>query len=413
VEVRNAYIRVINLSSTNVIVNSKQGDITSNLNSNFIDSYKDITTCDAMSLDRIILKANNEQTDTIFMSFDIYKKYSMFVFDTENKVGGKIIGVPPIDDRIKPQVNQAIVRVVNGNILENGITVSIGARDANNDWGYESGITLAVNLLAGEYSKEMFVNAGVLPVSIFASTQPTKYMFSSIIYIESGKEYIIAVDGLGTGNIAVIEVNDEAIPIQYNETGSFLQIANVCNGNNILNFTIPNIIANGKLSNYNMLTTFIPVTNNYSVKVASNIFNFNTTINERTLLIAASDPDNPTLFAVQNANMGASNNSLRFRFVNASDDTQMLLVDTVVNIDDKKDTTFNVFNNNIEYKSASVINSNARDRKYSFRFVNQATGKPLYKANDLLMTLNKNYTIIFYGNSNKNIGYGIFIVQEY
>ena len=116
--------------------------------------------------------------------------------------------------------------------------------------------------------------------------------------------------------------------------------------------------------------------------------------------------------------MGANNTSMRFRFINASDDTPILLVDTLVRIeiDEKGNTTeiFEIFNGNIPYQSTSIINSNTRDRKYSFRFVNQTTGEELFRANDLLFTLNKNYSIIFYGNKNGNKkDYKIFIVQEY
>ena len=421
VEARNAYVRVVNLSSANVSVNSSsQGDITSNLNSDFVDNYKDITTCDAMSLDRITLLANGTATDTIFMSFDIYKKYSMFAFDTDDMAGGKIIGVPPIDDRMRHRPNQAIVRTINGNITENGITVSIGARDADNDLGYESGTTLAVNLLDGEYSDAMYINAGAIPISVFATTQPTKYMFSSLIHLESGKEYIIAVDGLNGGNITAIELDDEVMPIQYGPVGSFLQFVNVCNGNNVLNFTLPNLISNGKLSSSNLLTTFLTVGNN-SIQTAGNTFEFNTTKDIRTLLIATSNPTSPVLFAIQSPNMGANNNRFRFRFINASDDVPVLRVDEIIRIEEndnrQKDTIVNTLSNNIAYQTASNINSHSMDRKYSFRFINQESGELIknrndaFHANDLLMTLNKNYSIIFYGN--KNVGYKIFIVQEY
>ncbi|MCL2039125.1 MAG: hypothetical protein FWG85_01700 [Bacteroidetes bacterium] len=416
VEARNAYIRVVNFASDNVTINSStQGDITANLNANFIDDYRDITTCDVLSLDRITLEANGNTTDTIFMSFDIYKKYSIFAFDTDNQIAGKIIGIPPIDDRMKTNTNQAIVRVVNGNIEKNGITVSIGAKSFNNDIGYESGITLAVNLLAGEYSEPMYINAGtIIPISVFASTQPTQYMFSAVLNIENGKEYIIAVDK--DSKIAAIEINDEAQTIQYGEEASFLQIFNACNGNNNLNFTIPNLITNGKLPHSNLLTTFIPVGEN-NINANNKTINFNSENNIRTLLIAASNYNEPTLFAIQSPNMGASNSSFRFRFINASDDTPQLLVRDIVKetITQNRDTIFiyDTLNTNIAYQTASFINSYSRDRKYTFDFVSQnADGETkLYKAKDINFTLNKNYSIIFYGN--KNIGYKIFIVQEY
>jgi hypothetical protein len=415
VEAKNAYIRTINMSSENITINSStQGNIASDLNANFIDSYKNITTCDALSLDKLTLESNGTINDSIFISFDIYKKYSIFAFDTKDKVAGRIIAVPPIDDRMKTKSDKAIVRVVNGNIADYGITISIGASNASNDVGYESGTTFAVNLLEGEYSKEMYINGGTLPISVFASTQPTKYLFSAIVNIQNGKEYLITIDGLDRGKVSAVELNDETISPYYGDKGSFLQFVNVCNGNNTLTFTIPNILlTNGKLSSYNLLTTFIPTGDN-SVQVSGKTYNFNAKINERTLLIATSTPSNPEIFAIQSENMGANSNELKFRFINASDDTPILQVDTVIEIkkdENNKDVeVLGVFNKNIAFKTASFINTHLRDKKYSFRFVN-TEGSILYKADDLLMTLNKNYSIIFYGS--KNVGYGIFMIQEY
>jgi len=61
--------------------------------------------------------------------------------------------------------------------------------------------------------------------------------------------------------------------------------------------------------------------------------------------------------------------------------------------------------------TASNVNQHTKDKKYSFIFRDQNGGKGLYVAADLLLTLAKNYSIIFHGN--KEIGYGIFVIQEY
>jgi len=144
---RNAYVRTINLSSTTISVNAQAaGNLTTNLNPYFIDNYSTISTCDIMNLDKISLLNNSTTTDSIYLSFDIYKQYSLLVFDSETEPASIIISLPPINERMPKRHDKAIVRVVNGNYTQNGITLSLGAHTADNILGYASGTTLAVNL---------------------------------------------------------------------------------------------------------------------------------------------------------------------------------------------------------------------------------------------------------------------------
>jgi hypothetical protein len=290
------------------------GGLASNLNQQLIDKYNVITTCDAMNLDKIKLLRNNVTTDSVYMSFDIYKRYSILAFDTDKGKASTIVAIPPIDDRMNKRTDKAIVRVVNGNYTESGITVSFGARTAEitreNNTGYESGITIAVNLESGEYSKEMYINGGKsLPIAVFATTQPTKYLFSAIIEIENGKEYIIAVDKFGNGKITAIEIDDEQKAIQYAEPASYFQFINVSSGN--INFSLPNIIQNGTLARFTpSLASFVPLGNN-SIQAAGNNFDFTTNLTNRTLLIATGSSSQPELFAIQSPSMGANYNAFK------------------------------------------------------------------------------------------------------
>ncbi|HOK14956.1 MAG TPA: hypothetical protein PK007_08565, partial [Candidatus Kapabacteria bacterium] len=52
-----------------------------------------------------------------------------------------------------------------------------------------------------------------------------------------------------------------------------------------------------------------------------------------------------------------------------------------------------------------------KERKFSLTFINSETQKQIARIDDLFLTYNKTYTIIFAGNSKK--GYSVIIQQEY
>jgi len=432
IEERNAYIRIVNLSSEMITVSKTPGgELETNLNPNFIAQYNTIPTCDATSLDKIVLTLNGENTDSLYLSFDVYQKYSIFAFDKIGSKASKIVAVPPISDRMVKKSDSAIVRVINGNYELGGITVSIGARESTDTLGYSSGKTLTVNLHEGEISNEEYIKGGSnIPIAVFTATQPTKYLFSSNVSIEDGKEYVIAIDySDGLGRLVAIEQDDELQPFSFAPQSAFVQIVNVVTGANQVNFSILNLISKGTIGHDNTATTFVPLGNN-SITINGKTHNFNATRNERILIIASNDVNNTDVFDIQSPNLGATPQTLRHRFINASADTPILQI----NSSGPPDTV--ALQANILYQSAGNILTQWRERKYTFFFFNQnelkdaieiaiekANGnekreteelariKYLLRVGDLLMTFNKNYSIIFYGNRTSR--YGITVVQEY
>ena len=452
IEERNAHIRIVNLSSDMITVSKTPGDeLATNLNPNFIDEYNTISTCDATTLDKIILTHYGVNTDSLFLSFDVFQKYSIFAFDKTDAKAARIIAVPPVSDRMLTKPDSAIIRVINGNYENSGITVSVGSREANNDFGYSSPSeeTLTVNLQEGEISNEIYLKGGNnVPIAVFTSTQPTRYLFSSNIRIEDGKEYVIAVDfSDGLGRLVAIEKEEELAPITFAPQSAFVQIVNVIEGINQVSFNIPNLIENGKMTYSNFVATFVPLGNN-SLTINGKTHNFVATRDERILVIASNNANNTDIFSFQSPFMGANSSRLRHRFINASFDTPILQVNT---------DTFSVFREDIFYQSTTAPISQNRERKYTFFFSNQEVYQDIYqrvfqtvyqtnvskgdsiatreanlagrraairnfaerdnpgagllRVGDLLMTFNKNYSIIFHGN--RNSGYGITVVQEY
>jgi hypothetical protein len=394
-------LRIINLSSDLVSIESRIiGSLTEDLYPNKIQQYINIDVCQGVTLDELYLLSNDQRNDMAYFSFDIYKKYTILAFDDEIKASSIIVPIPPVEDRMVTRSDKAIVRVVNGNYNESGITVSIGARTyAGNK--FESGVTLAVGLDYKEYSKEMYINGGSnVPITVFSTTQPTKYLFSGIVNLQNGKEYLITIDKLYNGKIAAIELNDQQQDVVFAPKASFVQIANATNGSMAL--SLGNIINNSTIFNSPTIATFFPEGNG-TLTMGGKSLNFSSDPTIRSLFIAANTNSNPDIFAIQNPTMGTSNSTLRYRFINAATDVPTLVI--------KNSSDSSIVFSGIPYKTASDIKSDVKDRKFSFIFTDQGSNSDLLKTNDILMTLAKNYSIIFHGN--KSRGYGIMILQEY
>ena len=409
---RNVFVRAINLSSEQIsLAKSSSGEIISNLNSNFIDKYITLSTCNAVGLDKISLIYNGITTDSVFTSFDINKKYSIFAFDKIALNGSLIkasslVIVPPINNQFIKNPNKATVRIVNGN-GENTINVSIGAREATNQYGYASGDILALGLTTGNYSEPKSIDGGNIPIAIFTNSQPTKYLFSSNVYLENGKEYLIAVDfSSEQGRLTVIEQNDELKSISFAQQSAFLQIANVATYSNInssdIVVNIPNLLSNAKISFASTLATFIPVTQNQATVSINNInYKFDVSKEKRIILVASGSQSNLDIFDIQSQYMGANAQKLMYRFINASSDTPILQVNS--------DST-NTIVEYVNYKSSSITVDAYFERKYNFIFKNQETAKNLLEFGNFYMSFNKNYTLIFYGTLSN---YKLLPLQEY
>jgi len=156
----------------------------------------------------------------------------------------------------------------------------------------------------------MYIDGGTsLPLAVFASTQPTTYLFSGLIDLENGKEYIIAVDMSSIGTLTAIEINDQQQPLSFAQPTTFFQSANVTSGN--INLTIPDILKYGTLQRFNSLASFLPLgTTALQVSGISYDLSFEN-LTDRTLLIATGPHTSPDLFHLQGPTMGADTNAIK------------------------------------------------------------------------------------------------------
>jgi hypothetical protein len=408
---RNAYVRVVNLSSQTVSVTKQPGtELASNLNPYFIDKYTTIPTCDATSLDKIMLWNNDQITDSTFISFDIYKRFTFIALDGKTNNSSQIIAVQPLDERVLTKSDSCIVRIVNansGSILDTtfGINVSIGARTANTSYGYESGNILAADLFNASVSTPVYVAGGNVPITVFTGKKPTEYIFSANLQLENGKEYAIVMDFSQTQpRMTAIDMATEMQSISFAENTSYLQIVNATNeddGQVIV--SIPNILEAGKIEDASSITTFVPV-GSQSISINNIPYTINPTLSERTMIIASGSSANPTIFSIQKAPMSSSLTNLKYRIINASDATPTLAFK-----EDSSATTYT--REDITYQTAAREKTYTQDHRYAFYFFDQDTGKWLFSAKDVLMTLGKNYSVIFTGNKERK--YKAIVLQEY
>lgn len=404
---RDAYIRVINLASVPITVNNVPGDeIVSNLNSNFIDQYHRISTCSHRDKDQIQLVANSVCTDSVKYPFEVFKKYTVLALDYNEKAAGKLILVAPNRVASNNTLNKAVIRVVNGNYNNSGINVSIGAHDASNEFGYEAGNILAKTLIAGNVSNEVAVEGGNLPITVFTSTEPAKYIFSANVFVENNKSYILVIDYTNQkGRIALISEDDELKSIEYYNPSVFLQVVNVVENLQYANINIKNVLTDAKLNRENALATFVPVGNN-TITINGKTHEFNAEETDRLLIIASGNSSDIDIFNIKSKTLGASSNDYKRRYINAAYDVPLLRVKS-----DSANTSNSILQESIAYKTASDVETYTREKKFTLFFENQQDGNFLIKSTDLLMTLRKNYSVIFYGSKKTN--YNILILQEY
>lgn len=400
---RTANVRTINLTAGAVSVAADDaGSLANGLSAQQISPYQSVATCNTMNLDRIVLSDGAGQaTDTAFLSFDIYKNYSLFAF--EQAAGGhSLVVLPPLAARTQPRAGMACVRSINGNYSSAGLTVTSGAATSSTlSSGYSSGIVLAANLPAGEYSEPVYVPAGTFPVAAFAATQPSQYLYSGIVTIEAGKDYVLCFDSRDSGTISIVENQQSGTAVDAASRAAFVQVANVTTADMEIGLntaTVGPIVGQGLLGGGDLMSTFLPLGDNILTTGSSTLNFINSSLQQRTLLIAGAD-----LFALQGNSMHRPG-QLVWRIINAAADCPQL---NVLHID-KGDTARY---DGIAYQTACSPVQYPRDKKYSFIFQDAQTGKELYVAQDLLMTVNKNYSIIFYGDARS--GRRILILQEY
>lgn len=404
---RDAYLKITNFSTEMVSLHLHSSGDVANVFPMFSDGAKEIEACGTAAKDTLSVKLNSVTTAKLDVGIDVLQKYSAFVFDSANSKAKKLVFAEPtyITEELK---NRAIVRVVNGNYLQSGVSVSAGAREIANatgedkSRGFRSGDNLASALKFGEISRPLLLEAGTLPIAVFTATEPARLITTTRLWLEANKNYFIVVYSTQSGEqkVSLVEENAAANPIVAESEGVFAQLINTIADADFVSFALPGVFSDARL-NYSGALATILANGQTQISISDKQFSFSARPELRAMLIATGSKDALDLVDFIEPPVFASSDHYVRRFVNVSD---------IPKIDINWGDSLLIYPN-LAYRERTPIERIYKERKFSLTFLNSDTKKQVARIDDLFLTFNKTYTIIFAGNSKK--GYSVIIQQEY
>lgn len=412
---RLANIRTINLTDANIDIAKITGEaITADLPDNYIDLYSGTPTCSSEEPDSLIV-SNSFGSDTLITSLEVLEDYSIVAFKAQK--GLKSVLVKPVPNTLLDD-GKATIRVVHGAENYEGITVSLGARNApqssTNARNFIIGELLATKLNYGEISTQEYLephNQGQkfqIPLTIFTSTEPANLIYSSLVEIEPDKEYIVVFsqDNFGNPKTHLIEHSEEnKIPNELNQ-GTMVQILNAVPGLEEMNVHLGNgLLDNAKIDFSSSLATVLPA-GDQIIDINGVAYSLQSNPDLRPLVIAAGNSSAIDIFALNNPPMGAVYGEYKRNFVNASEEIAKLgIKETDV---DSIPPSFIV-----DYRLSSGVETLKLDNKQAFFFQNYETGEEIFQLGDINPSFAKNYFYIFAGKKEVGDGYTVIIMQEF
>lgn len=399
---RVAYIRTINFSSAIVsLTKLPQYLITQNLASGTIDSYNKIPVCESDFSDSLRLSYSGG--DVLWTSsFEVNKKYSVFVFDSLDKV--KVIVSNPVN--LRESLNgRSLVRVINAIDDSIAVTLSLGARISNNQFGFVSGEVLASKLKPNRISSPVVIASGYLPLTLFSSSEPNILLQTGIGEFLPNRNYVIAVfkDSKGEIQFSVVDENDENTQVRLLPRGYFLQIANANPELQNASIRIQGILDGAILKYKESASTVVPL-NLSGFTVNERSFSIAPDLGKRGMVLIAGDSSEIEALDFSIPSMGTDMRTYRRRFINACKFVPSITI---------RATRENgeLIVEKLPYALQSKVENVPIERKLSLFIINDSDGKTLAQFNDVYLTFGKNYTLVFTGSRNQN--YSLIVMQEY
>ncbi len=399
-------IRAVNFSSNSISIKKDDEFVTNNLPANQIGEYSDLSACETKYNDTLITYVENEEKSRVSTSLEVLEKYTAFVFDSASSKAHLTILAQPFK-LYEDLAGKAVIRVINYAYKLPGLTFSLGARNnSSSSLGYTSGEVLASALTSGSISSPVLIHSGMLPITVFTSTQPAKYIFGTNYEVEAGKSYIIAFfnDSNGDYKFTVVEENEERLSVDYLEEGSFVDIVHLFPGNQYVNISIPSILSSVKIDFTTSLATVVPVGNN-QITINDKSVDLDAQVKNRNLLIAAGSKDELEILSVISEPMASNISIYKRRFINACKDIPAISVRMDCD-------TCSLIAERVVYGKTTHPETINREKKLSLFFINSDDNKLLQRLADLSLVLGKNYSIIF-GAGQKAGEYSIVVQQEF
>ncbi len=410
IDERYSKIRTLNFSSAPVSIKKAPEEvIVDGTIPNFIESYKKISACNTIDKDTLFIESGGQRTASFTTSFEVLEKYSIAVFDSAGNKAAKAVVIPPA--RLAESLGErAVVRVLNGDYLRDGLTVSLGAREIPNakgedlERGFRSGETLASRIAFGKLSGYSLLNPGVLPIAVFTAAEPAKLVTAARVNIEQGKQYLIVVHTQPDGKerITIVEESAENQVLEPQPEGVFVQAVHGTAGKDFIKLEFPGLFSQAKLNYGGSLATILEA-GTESVKIDGIAHSITATSEDRVILISTGTKEAQEIFDITSPPLFAESNYFVRRYINASKEINLL--NAMIN-----DSL--VIMPNIQYKTRSSFEKIYREKKFSLFFQNSENGKNLTRIDDLFLTYGKTFSLIFIGDS-RYAGYSLIVQQEY
>lgn len=399
---RVAYIRTINFSSTSVsLTKLPQYLITQELASGTIDNYNKIPVCESDYSDS--LKLSYSGGDVLWTSsLEVNKKYSVFVFDSLDKV--KVILSNPVTLR-EPLNGYSLVRVINAIDDSIAVTLSLGARASNNQFGFVSGEVLASKLKSNRISSPVVIPPGYLPLTLFSSSEPNILLQTGIGEFLPDRSYVVVIFKNNKGEIqfSIVEENDENTQVKLLPRGYFFQIVNANPELQNASIRLQGVLDAAILRYKESVSTVAPLdlsgfsVNGHSFSIAPDLV-------KRGMVLIAGDSNEIEALDVSIPSMGTDTRTYRRRFINACKFIPSITIRATKENGE-------LIAEKLPYASQSKVENVPIERKLSLFIINDSDGKVLAQFNDVYLTFGKNYTLVFTGDRNQN--YSLIVMQEY
>lgn len=402
IQERASFVRILNLANENAAFRKFPNIIIDNdINPFYVSKYYSIPACESNNPDSLICETNSGSFG-ISYSFEIFKKYSLLVLTHKNE--DSLFIIPPAKKTLSYS-NKSLIRIFNAVDTDFAFTLSLGARFAENSRGFISGTVLATNLGFGKISDPVAIDPGGMPLTLFSSTEPAILLKTFFADVEPNNSYLLVIYYNLQNEISISLIPDEQDDFEISEisNGYFFQVINSNPDLSTLEIEVPHLFKQAKLLYKESLASVIPFETN-EIKINKQSFPVNIDAKKLGLYVVSGDDNTIDFFDLSGPSMGKDFNTYRRRFFNSSKDIPHISI----NYDSAKGK--NIVSE-LEYGQQSKVEKINFERKFSLVVLNSQNNQVLGQFNDILLTLGKNYTLIFSGKKEK--GFSFIVLQEY
>lgn len=409
---KSAFIRTINLSSEEVNISKMPNVmITSSLQPLSISDYDNIEACTSLSTDSISVEFMGFVSAVNALSIDVNKKYTLLVSDDGDKVAATSVVIPQamVD---YPYNDKALVRVINLANKDKEYNLSIGGRYTEGENSSTAGENIAQRCKFAKLSHiyPIKISSGDyrIPLTLFENSSPSKLVSSLSYKFEAGKSYLAIIHKDKNDKVVLYLVEDEEVakPVNPLPAEQFFRLINIVHNKKPIEVSLDGVLSNAKVEYLRSLSSVARIGEN-KISINGQEHYFTSNKDQRDILIALGNNDLEKVIKLKSDTDEevTVQQKAKFRFMHLADGASTLMISKGT----KHGDTLNM---DLKHEQLSPYYTEHRANSFSFYIYNRDEGdKLILKAEEIKIVEGKQYTIIICGN--KNVGYKVFIVQEY